>query len=314
MPKHTRYQKHLFILCLLVSFSMVITACSGDTEPTQDQLLDDSLSLVQEISASGEVQPIKWATLSFSNIGEDLEVLVAEGDQVSMGDILVRNNNAQLEAALLQSQAALERAQFAYEQILNAPSEAALKSAFSAFIAARINLQQQEDNDASDNIIRIAQAEFDAARANYDAVFRGSTQEEIAAAEKDLDAAELAVEQAEDAFVLTAPFDGTVVEINVKSGENISAFQPLLVIADLNNLQVVTTDLSEVDVTQLSIGQTAEIVFDAISDQAYQGSITKIANKSSGTSSTYFEVSLSMENMPEELRWGMSAFVIFPID
>ena len=313
MPKHYRYQKHLIFICILVAFSFIIAACSGDTEPTQDQLLDDSPSLAQEISASGEVQPVKWATLSFSNIAEDLEVLVSEGDQVSTGDILVRNNNAQLEAALLQSQAALERAQFAYDQILNAPSEAALKSAFSALIAARVNLQQQEDNDASDEIIRIAQAEFDAARANYDAIFKGSTQEEIAAAEKDLDAAELAVEQAESAFVLTAPYDGTVVEINVKSGENIGAFQPLLVIADLSKLQVVTTDLSEVDVTKLSVGQKADIIFDALSDQTFSGEIEKIANISSGVSSVYYEVILSVDEMPEDLRWGMTAFITFPL-
>lgn len=314
MPKQYRYKKHLIFNCAAILFSMIISACSGNTEPTQDQLLDNSPSLVQEISASGEVVPVKWATLSFSNIGEDLEVLVEEGDQVSKGAKLVRNNNPQLEAALLQAQGALERAQFAYEQILDAPSEAALKSAFSAFIAARINLKQQEDNEASDDVIQIAQAEFDAARANYDAVFRGSSEEEITAAEKDLEAAELALEQAEAAFELTAPFDGTVVEINVKSGENIGAFQPVLIIADLENLQVVTTDLSEVDVTKLEVGQMGDIIFDALSDETFSGRIQKIAKKSNGISAVYYEVTLSMDKMPVNLRWGMTAFITVPLE
>lgn len=304
----------IVFLGLFVLLSMGITACATDSETTQDQLLDEPPSLVQEISASGEVVPVQWATLSFSNIAEEIEVQVDKGDQVSKGDRLVRNNNAQLEAALIQSQSALERAQFAYEQILNAPSEAALKSAFSAFIAARINLKQQEDNDANDDFLRIAQADFDAARANYDAVFRGSSREEIAAAEKDLEAAELALEQAEAAFELKAPFDGTVVEIIVKSGENIGAFQPVLVMADLENLQIVTTDLSEVDVTRLEVGQSAEIIFDALSDQTFPGRIEKIADKSTGVSSVYYEVVLSLEEIPEDLRWGMTAFITFPID
>jgi multidrug efflux pump subunit AcrA (membrane-fusion protein) len=314
MPKYNRYQKGILFLCMFLVLSMIISACSDNTEPTQDQLLDNSPLLVQEISASGEVVPVQWATLSFSNIGEDLKVLVEEGDQVSKGAKLVRNNNPQLEAALLQAQGALERAQFAYEQILDAPSEAALKSAFSAFIAARINLKQQEDNEASDDVIRIAQAEFDAARANYDAVFRGSSEEEIAAAEKDLEAAESALEQAEAAFELTAPFDGTVVEINVKSGENIGAFQPVLVMADLENLQVVTTDLSEVDVTKLEVGQRGEIIFDALSDETFSGRIQKIAKKSNGVSAVYYEVTLSMDEIPEDLRWGMTAFITFPLE
>ena len=124
-------------------------------------------------------------------------------------------------------------------------------------------------------------------------MFKGSSEEEIAAAKKDLEAAEIALEQAVSAFELTAPFDGTVAEINVKSGENIGAFQPVLVIADLNNLQVVTTDLSEVDVTKLNVGQRADIIFDALSDQTFSGRIEKIAEKSTGVSSVYYEVTLS---------------------
>ena len=314
MFKFYRPKKYMIVIIAFVLFSMVTSACTGDAEPNQDQMLDDSPSLVQEISASGEVVPVIWATLSFSNIGDDLEVLVNEGDRVLKGDSLVRNNNPQLETTLLQAQGAVERAQFAYEQILDAPSEAALKSAFSAFIAARINLKQQEDNEASDDIIRIAQAEFDAARANYDAVFKGSSQEEMAAAEKDMKAAELALEQAQSAFELRAPFDGTLVEFNVKPGENISAFQPVLIIADLENLQIITTDLSEVDVTKLSVGQRAEIIFDALSDQTFSGKIEKIADKSSGVSSVYYEVIISMDEIPEGLRWGMTAFITFPLD
>ncbi len=305
---------HIVILCLLFLFLVFITACSADVEPTQDQLLEDSPSLVREISASGEVLPVKWATLSFSSIGEDLEVLVDVGDQVIKGDTLVENNNPQLEVALLQAQAALERAQFAYEQILDAPSEAALESAYSALISARTNLQQQEDNEASDDIIRIAEAELNAARANYNAVYKGSSQEEITAAEKDLEAAELALETAEAAFDLIAPFDGTVVEINVRSGENIGAFQPVLMIAALEELQIVTTDLSEIDVTKLAVGQNADIIFDALSDQTFSGRIEKIADKSTGVSSVYYEVILPLDEMPDGLRWGMTAFITFPLE
>jgi len=314
MLKFNRHQKYLVFIFTLILFSMVISACSSDTEPNQDQLLDDAPSLVQEISASGEVVPVRWATLSFSNISEDLEVLVDEGDWVSKDERLIRNNNPQLEAALLQAQSTLERAQFAYEQILKAPSEATLKSAFSAFIAARINLKQQEDNDASEDVLRIAQAEFDAARANYDAVFRGPSQEEIAAAEIDLESAELSLDTAEDSFYLKAPFEGTVVDITVKTGEAIGAFQPVLVIADLEEFQIVTTDLSEVDVTKLSLGQSAEIIFDALSDQVFSGRIEKIAEKSSGASSVYYDVVLSLDEMPEGLRWGMTAFITFPLE
>jgi len=314
MLKKQNYPKFLVIILFLAIILIPLTACSKNSDATQDQVLDESPILTQEISASGEVVPVQWATLSFLSMAEDVQVLIAEGDQVSKGDRLIQNNDTQLETALLQAQSSLERAQFAYEQILNAPADVALKSAFSAFFNARINLKQQEENDASDDLIKIAQADFDAARANYDAVSAGSSEEEIKAAENDLKAAELSLEQAETAFELIAPFDGTVVEVYVKSGEAIGTLQPVLVIADLNNLQIVTTDLSEVDVTKLELGQKADIIFDAISDQTFSGRIERIADKSTGVSSVYYKVTLSVDEMPENLRWGMTAFITFPVE
>jgi multidrug resistance efflux pump len=309
-----RYSKQVVIGLLFILLLIILSGCTGNLEETQESALDDSPVLVQEISASGEAVPMKWATLSFSSIAKDIEILVSEGDQVTKGTSLARNNDMRLEAALNQAQAAYERAKYAYDQILNAPSDAALKSAYATFINAQITLEQQEDAGASQDRIDIAQANFDSAQANYDAVVAGSSDEEIAAAEYELQAAELALDEASAAFDLAAPFDGTVVEIYIHSGEGMGAFQPILVLADLSHLQVVTTDLSEVDVADLAVGQQAEIIFDAISDQTFTGRIEEIANKSTGVSSVYYDVTLSLDEIPEGLRWGMTAFITFPLE
>lgn len=306
--------KQIVIGSLIILLLILLSACTGNLEETQEPTLDDTPVLVQEISASGEVVPVKWATLSFYGTAKDIEILVAEGDQVTKGAGLARNNDMRLEAALNQAQATYERAKYAYDQILNAPSDAALKSAYAAFINAKINLEQQEDSGASQDQIDIAQANFDSAQANYDAVVAGSSDQEIAAAEYDLQAAELGLDEASAAFDLVAPFDGTVVEIYINSGEGIGAFQPVLVLADLSNLRVVTTELSEVDVTGLAVGQQAEIIFDAISDQTFTGRIDQIADKSIGVSSVYYEVTLSLDEIPAGLRWGMTAFITFPLE
>jgi HlyD family secretion protein len=315
MQKHQSISRKTTIsIVILLICSLVLTACTNALDTDQPEDLAVNTTLTPEISASGEVVPVKWVSLSFANPAKDIEVLVAEGEQVSQGDSLVKNNNSQLETARLQAQAAYERALKIYEQTVESPSDSALKSAYAAFISARINLRQQEEIDENEDLIQIAQAEFDAARANYDDVFKGATREEIAAAEYDLQAAELALKESEEAFHLRAPFDGTVVEINVNTGETINALQPVLVIADLSNLKVVTTDLSEVDVAALKVGQEATIVFDALSDQTFSGTIENIANRSTGVSSVYYEVTLSLGEGPTSLRWGMTAFITFPVD
>lgn len=297
---------------LIICCTVLISGCSSETE--DGNLPTESTNFVQELSASGEVVPAKWVNLTFPAGATDLKVFVEEGQKVSEGRLLVESKDTRLLAALYQAEAALKRAQYAHDQTINAPTEAMLANARSLVANAEANLESQEFLLAIQSVIDAAELDVEAAKANLAEVQEGASDEEIEAAKNDLRAAEYNYDQAKKAFVIRAPFSGTVVEINAKSGEAIPAFQPLIVLADLSELQIVTTDLSEVDVAQLEVGQTAEIVFDAISDRTFIGQIEKIANKSTGVSSVYYEVVLTLEEIPEELRWGMTAFIIFPIE
>ena len=314
MPNEKPTRSSRQFLSFLVVLFFLLSACSANAETSQDPLTDTPPELVQEVSASGEVVPVEWVTLSYPTGATELEFRVAEGDLVSKNERLVSSDDDRLLAGLFQAQSAVERAQAAYDQISRAPSEASLASARAALANAEANLQRQEDLGADDLIIEAAQADLDAAEANLRAVKNGSSREEITAAEHDLRAAELSLRQAESAFDLEAPFPGTVVEIHVNPGEPVAAFQPVVTLADLSDLQVVTTDLSEIDVTRLAVGQQANIVFDALSDQTFRGIIVSIASKASGVSSVYYEVTLSLDELPDGLRWGMTAFVIFPVE
>ncbi len=306
----TRF-KGLFAAIVL---AIILSACSTGAETMEDPPGNQVAILTQEISASGEVVPIRWTTLFYPIGAGDLEVFVSEGDQVLRNDVLVMSNDSQLEASLYQAKSALERAQLAYNQVMDAPSEYAADSADAAYKNALANLIRQEDLNADDSVIEAAQADVEAAYAKLEVVIAGATDEEIAAAEYDLIAAELTLELAENAFDIRAPFSGLIIEIYVQSGESIGALQPVLVLADISSYQVITTDMSEVDVARLEEGQKASVVFDAIADQTFEGTVEKIANKSSGVSSVYYEVTLSLEKVPDELRWGMTAFVVFPLE
>lgn len=315
MPHHPPvYQKFLLLFLLSLSFSVILSACSTNAETAEDTSVIDTSLLVQEISASGEVAPIQWVTLSYPNGASDLEVMVAEGDRVKRNEILITSNDNLLRSTYFQARAALERAQLNYNQIKTAPSESAIETANAAYLNALANLNRQKNLGANKATIEAAEADVDAAYANLKATLDGASDQEIAAAEHELTAAKLTLDQAEEAFHLRAPFPGTVVEINIHTGEVIGPLQPALVMADLTNFQVVTTDLSEVDVAQLREGQSASIVFDAIPDRTFEGTIERIADKSSGVSSVFYEVTLSLDDVPDQLRWGMTAFIIFPIE
>jgi multidrug resistance efflux pump len=82
-----------------------------------------------------------------------------------------------------------------------------------------------------------------------------------------------------------------------------------MLLADLNQLQVETTDLNEIDVARILEGAPVEITFDAIPDVRLQGVVERIAARSSEGSGVNYSVIVSMDNPPEKLRWGMTAFV-----
>jgi multidrug resistance efflux pump len=298
------------ILLLVTSF---LVSC-GDKPATQDTPSDQAALLVQEVSASGEVIPLQWASLSYPTGAENFEVKVVVGDEVSKNQVLVTNNDSRLMAGLYQAQSALERALFAYDQIKALPTEASLATAKAALANAEANLERQENSFASDAVIAAAEADVAAAQANLQAVRAGASRVEIEAALQDLRAAEFALKQAEAAFDIRAPFSGTIVEVLANPGEPIGAFQPIVILADLSDFRVRTTDLSEVDVPHLRIGQQATIFFDALSDQSFTGTIERIADKSSGVTSVYYEVTLKLDQVPTGLRWGMTAFVTFPVN
>lgn len=316
MNKKQSLLKTNLILLIIILLAGTLSACAPEVEAqdTNDTLVVEDVQFEEEISASGEVVPVNWVNLFYPNGATDLEFLVDVGDTVKKGDVLVTSNSINLEAALAQAEAALTRAQLAYDDLTSPPSAAALAAAEAALMGAESRLETQKYYYARDDELDAAQADIDAARANLDALNEGASDDQIAAVEMDVSTAEVAVEQAKAAFELTAPFSGTIVEINAKDGGAIGAGQPLIVLADLDNLQIVTTDLSEIDITKVEVGMVAEILFDALPNQIFFGEITRISEKSTGTSSVYYNVFLTLDEIPDGLRWGMTAYINFSFE
>jgi HlyD family secretion protein len=122
--------------------------------------------------------------------------------------------------------------------------------------------------------------------------------------------AQLAAAQATLADLeLVAPFDGVIAAVHINPSEWVAPGIPVLLIADLENLRVETTDLGEIDVAQISVGDIAVITFDALPDLVLEGTVTSIAPKSDEGSGVNYTVILELNELHPELRWGMTAFV-----
>jgi multidrug efflux pump subunit AcrA (membrane-fusion protein) len=114
-----------------------------------------------------------------------------------------------------------------------------------------------------------------------------------------------------DNLTLLAPFTGTIAVVNIHPGEWASPGQPVLVLADLDSLRIETTDLNEIDVAKIHLGDTTSITFDALPGVTISGVVTSIAPKASTGSGVNYTVVIEMDEIPDQLSWGMTATVDF---
>ncbi len=159
-----------------------------------------------------------------------------------------------------------------------------------------------------------ASAQRDVAQAQLDLINAGPTAEEIAAAEAAIQQAEVNLAMAESAlerYAITAPFAGTVTSVRVKMGERLFPDQRVCTLASLSELEARTIDLTELAVGRLNEGLPAEVIVDALPELTLQGTVTEIGLEAESYQGdvTYPVVVQLDGELPEQLRWGMTAIV-----
>lgn len=115
---------------------------------------------------------------------------------------------------------------------------------------------------------------------------------------------------------IRAPISGIVTRRFVQEGElvaNLSAFSDGTTIVLIENLDAmqVRLEVNEIDVAKLELGMPSDVRVDALANQRFQGTITKIAPavvslESAGDVVSY-EVEVTLSDRTEEMKPGMSA-------
>ena len=144
-------------------------------------------------------------------------------------------------------------------------------------------------------------AEVDAAQAEL-----SLAQANLELAHSQLNAAQTALRQTE----LRAPIAGIVASIAVSQGEPVTAGETIVSIGDTSAWLIETTDVSELDVVRLAVGDRARVTFTALPGQVVSGAVDSIQVR--GTSQdgeVVFAVTIRPDVYLPQLRWNMSANV-----
>lgn len=108
--------------------------------------------------------------------------------------------------------------------------------------------------------------------------------------------------------VFTAPFDGTITSLPVKTGENVFAQSMILELVDLQD-RYVTVSLEQRAAVRVRQGQSARLSFENLRETAYAGTVESVY--SSGTD---FLVRIEAAGLPPQVLPGMTADVAIGVN
>jgi multidrug efflux pump subunit AcrA (membrane-fusion protein) len=176
-------------------------------------------------------------------------------------------------------------------------------------------VRKGQDLQAALDVARSVGAE---AKRKYEAVMSGPDAEDLAVLEASLanaDAQLTTAKKALESYDITAPFAGMVTDLNVIKGEMIGPEKWAVQMADVSQWFVDTSDLTELEVVKVNIGDTVKVVADALPDVTMTGIVQDISrNFVSQSGDILYTVSIKLQDVDERMRWGMTVEVTFGLE
>jgi HlyD family secretion protein len=262
--------------------------------------------LVEIVTASGNIRARRTVDISSDVSAKVAQLLVDEGDDVVVGQVLLRLDPDQYQAALSRNKALLAQSEAQETQqranLIRSERDRDRLLQLRARDSVLVSRQQVDDSETD---VEVAQAM-------------------LASAGHGVAQAQAQVDEAEDLLsktIFTSPIAGKVVRLNVEEGETViigtmnNPGSLVLTVADLSVIEVVV-QVDETKVSEIAIGDSASIRIDAFPDREFVGYVTEIGNsainppraQTGGQQAAIdFEVVLTLEASDAPLRPDLSA-------
>jgi multidrug efflux pump subunit AcrA (membrane-fusion protein) len=296
----------------------------AELDSTAAQLqVDQAQITLRELTSPAAVAAAEQAVLNAQQDAKDAQNKVDSYNNLRASPDQIDNAKANLAIA----QDAMDEAFKVYQKYKNYPPDNPRRAqAYTEYYAARKARDNAQSNlnwltgGPSENDVALANADLDAANAMvqeaqwYLSELKGETIPDDATGTQlaQLEQARDALKAAQDQLAKTrllAPISGTVTDVSTATGEYVVPGQVVVAVSDVAGLQVETTDLSEMDVPQLSEGQNVSINVKALGT-AIPGhliSISPVATTLGGD--VVYKTTIGLDEVPEGLRAGMSVIV-----
>jgi RND family efflux transporter MFP subunit len=240
------------------------------------------------VSAAGEIGPAEQVSVR-PEINGRIETLPVDlGDRVKRGQVLFTLDDKELQNQRASSMTEIERAKLQSNQ-------------------AERNFRRAEDlfksNLISQELFENTRTEFELAKNSVE-----RSQREIAILEERLTKTKI-----------SAPFDCTILTRPISMGQAVSGSggfnsgTEVLTIADLSEM-IINAHINQADVTRLSVGETVEVIVEAVAGLKVTGRVERIAPQATLKNNIKgFAVRILLKNVDERVRPGMTANIRIPV-
>ena len=273
-------------ILLLVTLAFVGRRFSGPKATSVEIVTAQIRTVTQTVTASGRVQPEVEIVISPDVSGEIVQLPVVEGQQVQRGELLARIKSDFYEAQVEQAEAQLSQAKanLSQQEANLSLQEQTLERQRQLYDSNVVPLNQYEESETQ---YKIAQANLKAAEFN------------VASSEARLRESREQLRKT----ALYAPMSGTISQLNIELGERVTgnelqAGTSVMTVARLDQMEL-EVEVSENDVVNVSLGDTASIEVDAYPNRFFKGIVTEIANSARLQGSTFQE---QVTNFPVKIR------------
>jgi HlyD family secretion protein len=283
---------------------------------------------------------IRKANLAFNEQERIDQVLVEEGDRVTEGQVLARQQTNRLEAQIREIQAKIAAQQEVVKRFEAGTRPQEIEQARAEVAAARAQVKNTmksyerirqtseagaTSQQALDNIraqLDVDQAQLTVKEKALNLALEGPRKEDVAAAKNNLETLKaslslLKIRLAD--MTLTSPSAGVIQNRILEPGEMASANRPVVTMA-LTDPKWVRAYVPEPDLGRINLGMKAEILSDSFPNQKFEGWIGFISPVAEFTPKTVetedlrtklvYEVRVYVHDSKDSLRLGMPVTVI----
>jgi HlyD family secretion protein len=294
-PNNGRDRRSLMVVAVLIVLAVVLftglNQRHSGTAVRAEKVTRQEIASV--ISTNGKIEPVDSFEAHAPAPATVKNVLVAEGDRVKPGQLLVQLDDAEARSQAARALAQLRSAEASLQAVKTGGTQEEVLTARADLSKAQAEQEDAQRNlqaiqklrqngaaspaevEAAQNRVKKAQADVQLLQSKLTGRFSSP---EIAKVEATAVEARAAYDAAQGLLRhsnVTAPFAGTVYQLPVRRGAYVNGGDLLVQVANLEKVRV-RAFVDEPEIGRLAKGQQVEIRWDAIPGRTWQGTLTRV--------------------------------------